>query len=1304
MDTNGNDYQLDKTKTQGLVNEAGDFFSEHDMGRSPKSSRCSSVAWSDIEQGCSPRLSSKFRGLERRSSVENFGQFGFLVPALALLPHADGADALTQQFGELKGNHRELKLAAAHIDDALMGRGNYGKARSFFKPQYAKRCFDILNNPWFKRLMLANVALHCMLVFFESPSVLPSRVSPAVYLLDFICIILYLFDLMINITFLTWPVFWSRRAEARAWNGVEFVFVCLFICDYTIMVISGLTGKQYPQIFRCLRPAVVLCKAKNIRHIFMVLITIGFKLSKVFSIIFVFVWVFSCTSLYLFMDIYQCRQVINSSIQFNSVQGQNIPCTVTDNEKVYNGTFNHIGLGMLRLFVLLSTENFPEVMLPAMRTHGSFFFFFGFYVFVGVFFLTAILLAIVVDSYWLYSKKHVKSERARERAELAKAWNLLDPLGQGALSIFDDKFAELFRLLKPKNSDAENLMLIEMLDSNEDGEVDSFEWTTMLSQVLSYEFEENDDLLIADDSIQPGCSRWLFRLREGAAYITETITFSRFILVLIIIHCLLFAFKWNGQTEDQVVRLQVVKTIIVAIFLLEGLMRSLVLGKKAFAPLELMDAILVVVAFCTNVAWYFPVSSIIQSRLRNYTTVVSCLAVFCRLPFNNTHLKQAIEVFIRVAPVMADLMYILFIILYLFAAVGMEVFHDFPSSSEGHMYLPECGLGFQTFWCACMILFQMVTTSNWHEIMNSVVESTKTYWSSLYFVFAYILVNMVVMNLFVAITIEAFNKLATKEDDQLPTGIGRQLSDQRPVTAKTFVRKQAVKMLHEVANSIFGSTRAEQVVGRRQCLAASSGTRRRSTTRGASLAETKHNNDALKKNREKEKTEEELNSYKGDKREYKLKKKMRAKKKTKRKLSHIGQKVRVVTTFRANAASDLDLTVGDEVTILKTTDNWWRGECKNRVGWFPASHVVMGTIKAVPEYRKAQMRGGSARPGESRVEQEDANSNVMEVTTQPHGPQEPHSFFRERSSTLDNRPPSSPVRGRIKLKKSGDWRRDIHGEMTVMNAEELRELNNIIRAELRTPNGRPRTRSRNLSVLSRDSRESIRGAFVEDGDYNSQGQPSQLEPIPYSARYHKPASPKGRNSVEPFGGNRPPRNLPHITPKVPAVEFVIPGSPTPLPNSDDKTPDDKKLKVKTPSVVHKIKGRKPEKTNNGEMPEWMKKFVEEKQLTVGADVKLDEVTNCKGARRSSLSTTKMGTGTGTKGNGTKSTGTGTLKTGTGTVKSRSTGSIPGDAESGKKGVPSLSNLRKKSTASIPRKVTEHSPKGTRGLRRESKGY
>lgn len=39
-------------------------------------------------------------------------------------------------------------------------------------------------------------------------------------------------------------------------------------------------------------------------------------------------------------------------------------------------------------------------------------------------------LFLYLDSR-VYSKKHVKKERSRERAELAKAWNLLDPLGKG---------------------------------------------------------------------------------------------------------------------------------------------------------------------------------------------------------------------------------------------------------------------------------------------------------------------------------------------------------------------------------------------------------------------------------------------------------------------------------------------------------------------------------------------------------------------------------------------------------------------------------------------------------------------------------------------------------------------------------------------------------------------------------------------------------------------------------------------------------------------------------------------------------
>lgn len=58
--------------------------------------RSSSIAWSTRSSTANQlqRTREKFRSLKRRSSVENFGQFGFLVPALALFPQADGVSTI----------------------------------------------------------------------------------------------------------------------------------------------------------------------------------------------------------------------------------------------------------------------------------------------------------------------------------------------------------------------------------------------------------------------------------------------------------------------------------------------------------------------------------------------------------------------------------------------------------------------------------------------------------------------------------------------------------------------------------------------------------------------------------------------------------------------------------------------------------------------------------------------------------------------------------------------------------------------------------------------------------------------------------------------------------------------------------------------------------------------------------------------------------------------------------------------------------------------------------------------------------
>jgi hypothetical protein len=110
----------------------------------------------------------------------------------------------------------------------------------------------------------------------------------------------------------------------------------------------------------------------------------------------------------------------------------------------------------------------------------------------------------------------------------------------------------------------------------------------------------------------------------------------------------------------------------------------------------------------------------------------------------------------------------------------------------------------------------------------------------------------------------------------------------------------------------------------------------------------------------------------------------------------------------------------------------------------------------------------------------------------------------------------------------------------------------------------------------------------------------------------------------------------------------------------------------------KTKTGKAEEQKDGEMPDWMVKFVNDKKLTVGDDVKLDDSKQQKGRRSSSTSGLSTRTGTGTS---KSSAGTGTLKSGTGTLKSRSTGNIPSDVETvGRK--KSSPHVRKKSLAPV----------------------
>ena len=69
--------------------------------------------------------------------------------------------------------------------------------------------------------------------------------------------------------------------------------------------------------------------------------------------------------------------------------------------------------------------------------------------------------------------------------------------------------------------------------------------------------------------------------------------------------------------------------------------------------------------------------------------------------------------------------------------------------------------GFSKPTCAFLTLWQQITTSNWHDMMNTVYDATG-YWAYLYFMAFYVGINLILLDLTIAMTIEMYNAIKSQ--------------------------------------------------------------------------------------------------------------------------------------------------------------------------------------------------------------------------------------------------------------------------------------------------------------------------------------------------------------------------------------------------------------------------------------------------------------------------------------------------------------------------------------------------------------
>ncbi|XP_047284967.1 two pore channel protein 1 isoform X3 [Homo sapiens] len=429
--------------------------------------------------------------------------------------------------------------------------------------------------------------------------------------------------------------------------------------------------------------------------------------------------------------------------------------------------FSTLENSIVSLFVLLTTANFPDVMMPSYSRNPWSCVFFIVYLSIELYFIMNLLLAVVFDTFNDIEKRKFKSLLLHKRTAIQHAYRLLISQRRPA-GISYRQFEGLMRFYKPRMSARERYLTFKALNQNN---------TPLLSLKDFYDIYE---VAALKWKAKKNREHWFDELPRTALLIFKGINilvkskaFQYFMYLVVAV---------NGVW------------ILVETFMLKVYGVELFLKVAGLGPVEYLSSGWNLFDFSVTVFAFLGLLALALNMEPFYFIVVLRPLQLLRLFKLKERYRNVLDTMFELLPRMASLGLTLLIFYYSFAIVGMEFFCGivFPNCcntstvadayrwrnhtvgnrtvvEEGYYYLNN----FDNILNSFVTLFELTVVNNWYIIMEGVTSQT-SHWSRLYFMTFYI-VTMVVMTIIVAFILEAFvfrmNYSRKNQDSEVDGGI-----------------------------------------------------------------------------------------------------------------------------------------------------------------------------------------------------------------------------------------------------------------------------------------------------------------------------------------------------------------------------------------------------------------------------------------------------------------------------------------------------------------------------------------------------
>ncbi|KAI5618662.1 two pore channel 3, partial [Silurus asotus] len=455
------------------------------------------------------------------------------------------------------------------------------------------------------------------------------------------------------------------------------------------------------------------------------------------------------------------------------------------------------------LYVLVTTANSPDVMMPAYNYSSFFAIFFILYIVINTYTFMSVFLAVVYNNYRKYLKEEVRQLVKAKRRKLCFAFSLLQEVGVAGENptVTQTRWNQLVRLVQPGISNAHRELLWSVCDPQNTGHVEKLVFL-QLADLL------NIQVITLKSRTHP-LEHWIpyIYLSTFSTLIHRVVQHRVFVYVYDVI--ILINAVFIGLDEENPT-VSMAEWVFLTLYILEILLKLYTFEPRTFFAKHQFwnwfDTIIIVSAL---------LATIINTALKSsggYTSrqildIVFILRVLRLIRVVDTipRFSAIINTLIKIGAPMLTFGQLILVVYYIFAMVGMELFkgkiYYFEDGSENpaHQFCGNILLNGSDFvrnnYCknnfndvvSSFILLLELTVVNHIHCVCCVLDSAPlltegftavTHVSArIFFILFHIVVVIIIINIFVAFILEAFFIEYMVEKSKLQTALEKKIEE-----------------------------------------------------------------------------------------------------------------------------------------------------------------------------------------------------------------------------------------------------------------------------------------------------------------------------------------------------------------------------------------------------------------------------------------------------------------------------------------------------------------------------------------------